>query len=211
MIMFPFEFISPTEVEVEETNSGVAILKGILLREGVSTNGNLYTIPEMKNISKQAEGMPIYVGTATKYDSNLGVMATNKHANFKPNKVGKILSTIFDSKNRLIRFVAEIVNTKNFPKIIEEVKSGWGISIGGIAHKARLVLDAAGRMLTKILGMKLNHVQLLQPHVKLGQDEARVNEVEIQETMIMYEPIVNKAPQSQILIEADSFYGFEIS
>ena len=188
MIMFPFEFNSPTEIEIEETSQGVAIIKGIMLREGVSTNGNLYSIPVMKEIAAQAEGMPLYVGTATKLDTNLGIVRNNMHANFEDNRVGRIISAIFDPIKRVIRYIAELVNTKNHPRIIEEVKAGWGVSIQGIAD-AQIVIDKSKRILYNIVRMAFKSLQLLNPHIKLGQNEARVTDVEIQETMIFDEPI----------------------
>jgi len=191
---FPFEFISPTVVTIEESSTGVAMISGTLLAEGISRNGNVYTVSEMKKIAKQAVGMPIYVGTMTKLDTNLGIRRKGMHANVEPNRVGKIISAVFNKIARKIKYWAELVNTKAHPKIIEEVKSGWGISIGGVATKARMILDHFGRILTKVLGMKLTHIQLLPPKVVRGQDAACVEGVEIQESMIFYdvpEPTIN--------------------
>lgn len=184
---FQFEFVSPTLVTIEETSTGVAIMTGTLLAEGISRNGNVYTVEEMKKIAKQAVGMPIFVGTMTKLDPNFGIRREGMHANVTKNRVGKIIKAIFDNVSRKIKYWAELVNTKTYPKIIEEVKSGWGISIGGIATKAKIVLDAFGRLLTKIMGMQLTHIQLLKPDVIRGQDAAKVEGIEIQESMIFYE------------------------
>lgn len=189
MVMFPFEFISPIELIVEESlaiEAGAAMIRGILLREGVSRNSNLYTISEMENIAAQAEGQSLYAGTMTKRDPNTGRLKKGLHANIFDNRVGRILSATFNKIKRVITFKAVIVNTPKFPHIVEEVAQGWGISIGGIAHKAKLVLDEAGRILTKILGLKLNHVQLLRPNTITGIAGAEVESVEIQESMIMY-------------------------
>lgn len=188
MRMFPFEFIAPVKVDIEETAHGVAIIKGTLLAEGVSRNGNVYTINEMKEIAKQAKDMPIYVGTMTKMDPLTGIIKKHMHRDKKEHLVGRILEAFFHKASRTIKYVAELVNSKIHPKIIQEVKAGWGVSIGGVAHKAQLVLDTFGRILTKILGMKLNHIQLLPPHVIAGQDEAKVEEVTVQESMIITEP-----------------------
>jgi len=207
MVMFPFEFSAPTEIEIEETNKGVAIIKGIMLREGTSTNGNLYTIDEMKNIAGQAEGMPIYVGTTTKFDPNLGIVRNNMHSNFEPDRVGRIVTAIFDPIKRVIKYIAELVNTKNHPRIIEEVKAGWGVSIAGTAN-AQVVIDKSRKILYKITGMVLKSLQLIAPHIKLGQNEARVTDVEIQETMIIDEPIVTQ--RYNLSIKTDSFNGVEV-
>lgn len=183
---FPFEFLAPTEIEIEESSQGVALIRGIMLREGVSNNGNLYTVPVMEEIASQAEGMPLYVGTATKIDPNLGIKRNNMHADFEDNRVGRIIQCIYDPIKRVIRYIAELVNTANHPRIIEEVKAGWGVSIKGLAN-AQIVLDGK-KMLYKIVNMTFKSLQLLAPHVVLGQNEARVESVEIQETMIFDEP-----------------------
>ena len=186
---FPFEFISPLEVTIEETSLGVAIIRGTLLREGVSKNGNLYTIKEMKKIAKATEGQPIYVGTTTKMDVNLGIIRKGMHDNTKSNKVGRIIQAIFNDVKRVIKFVGEVVNTENHPDIISKIKAGWGISIGGVAEKARKIIEETGRILTKVMGMRVTHVQLLAPWIVKGQEEAKVESVEIQESMIFYEAL----------------------
>jgi|GEM_PF-2664456 len=193
---FPFEFISPTVITIEESSTGVAMISGTLLAEGISRNGNVYTVSEMKKIADQAMGMPIFVGTMTKIDPNLGIPRRGMHANVQKNRVGKIVSAVFDKISRKIKYWAELVNTEEHPKIIEEVKAGWGISIGGVATKAKIILDQFGRLLTKVLGMKLTHIQLLPPNVIRGQDAAKVEGVEIQESMIFYD-----APNPNITIK----------
>ena len=189
MVMFNFDFTSySTEVIVEETAiAGRALIKGIMLREGVSNNKNVYTIPEMKNIVSQCVGMPIYVGAATKLDTNNGMIRPNMHADFEPNRVGKIISAVFDPIKRCINYVAEIFNTASFPKMVEEIKAGWGVSIKGKAD-AQLIVDGSNRILYRIQNMIFKSLQLLAPHVKLGQDEARVQSVEVEETFIMDAP-----------------------
>ncbi len=188
-IMFPFEYISPVEVTVEESltaTTGTAIIHGTLLREGVSRNGNLYTIDEMKKIAGQAEGIPLYVGTMIKRNPNTGRIQTGMHANIEKNRVGRIIKTVFDEAKRVIKFWAELVNTKEHPHIIEEVRKGWGVSIGGIAHKAKIVINEAGEILRKILGMVLNHVQLLPPDKITGVVGTEIESIEVQESMIIY-------------------------
>jgi hypothetical protein len=210
MVIFPFEFNAPTEIEIEESGKGTAIIRGIMLREGVSTNGNIYTIPEMKSIAVQAEGMPIYVGTATKFDPNVGVRRNNMHANFDENKIGKIISAIFDPIKRVVRYVAEIFNTATHPRVIEEVKAGWGVSIAGTAN-AQVVIDKSRKVLYRITGMIFKSLQLLAPKVKLGQDEARISDVEIQETMIIDEVVTNPIQRYKITIETNSIDNVNVS
>lgn len=188
--IFSWEFVSPTQIDIEETSQGVAIIKGTLISEGVSKNGNVYSIDEMEKLAKTAEDAPIYFGTMDKYDPDVGLMKKNAHANVKTNLVGKIMSAIYDAISRKVRFIAQIMNTDKFPNLIEEVKSGWGISIGGKA-KGQLMLDQFGRMLTKIKDMIVNHVQLLRPEVARGQEAAQVEgepePTEIQESFTFYE------------------------
>jgi len=199
VVFFNFEFKSKsTEVTIEESASGKrALIQGTMLREGISTNGFLYTLEEMENIAKQAEGVPIYIGSCTKLDTNYGIMRNGKHDNTEPNRIGRIISAVFDPIKRVIRYIAEIVNTATHPQVIEEVKAGWGVSIGGTAD-ANLVLDKAGRLFYKVSGMIFKHLQLLAPHNALGMNEARVEGVEIQESleiqesMVFSEPIVNR-------------------
>jgi hypothetical protein len=186
-MQFPFNFLTPVEVTVEETVAGVAMITGTLLVEGLSRNKNLYTIQEMAKIAKSAEGVPIYTGTMTKKDPNTGLMTKNMHANVTRNKIGKIVKTVFDKVKRKIKFWAEIVNTAKFPTLIQEVKKGWGVSIGGMAHGARWVFKKFGKVRKLVLDIRdmvVNHVQLIPPTTVRGQKEAKVESVAIQETML---------------------------
>jgi hypothetical protein len=168
----------------------------------------------MQNIAKQAEGVPIYLGSCTKLDTNYGVMRDGKHDNTEPNRIGRIISAVFDPIKRVIRYLAEIVNTKTHPRVVEEVKAGWGVSIGGTAD-ANLVLDKANRLFYKVSGMIFKHLQLLAPHVQLGQNEARVEGVEVQETLEIQESMIFSEPMSTpyriTSIETDGISGVSIS
>jgi hypothetical protein len=180
-----FDYISP--FVVEETSQGKATISGTLLAEGITGNNHLYTVEEMENIAPQVEGMPIYYGTMTKLDPNTNIIKRNMHANIDDNRIGQMIKAWFDATIKRIKYIAEIFNTAKFPDIVSMVKKGWGVSIGGIATRAYTVLETlSGRILTKISGLKLNHVQLVAPSVKRGQEEAQVEDVEVQETMIMY-------------------------
>lgn len=177
---FDFEFTSPVFVEVEESGTGVAMISGTLLAEGMSRNGNLYTVDEMENIAKTVKGAPIYFGTMTKMDSNTGLLTKNMHANVEPNLVGRIMECFYDKIAKKIKFIAHILNTEKYPHLVEEVKHGWGVSIGGKGI-GRTLIDMAGRLITKILGLRVSHVQLLAPDVPRGQDAAQVESKEIKE------------------------------
>jgi hypothetical protein len=180
---FRFEFVTPVSVSVEETSQGVALIKGTLLVEGMSRNGNLYTIEEMENIAHQAEGKPIHFGVKEGVNPNTGKWSKNLHDDSDNTRIGKIISTTLDWINRKITFIAEVVNTPMFPDIINKVKAGWGISIGGFVQKAKWVLNKAKQICLKIEDMVVEHVSLIEPSIIRGQDEAKVEAVNVQETM----------------------------
>jgi hypothetical protein len=173
-----FQFNAP--ISINESKVGKTIISGTLLSEGISKNNNLYSIECMEKLDGLTD-IPIYVGTGT----------NNKHTK-ESGIIGKILKTTFDRLKRKVLFVAEITNKS----IAETVKSGWGISIGGKADGS-MVLDKAGRVLTKIKNLILNHIQLLMPSTIRGLDSAQVENVEIQETMSFSN--VPKLSKSQIL------------
>lgn len=187
---FDWEYISPVAIDVEETEQGVAIIKGTLISEGVTGNGNLYTLDEMENIARGAEGVDIYYGTMTKFEESIGMYRKNAHADVNENKVGKIMKTIFDRVARKVLFIAQIMNTDKYPDLISKVKKGWGISVGG-KGKGQFLLDALGRLVTKVCGLQVRHVALLDPHTPRGQQSAQVEsdpvDKEFEETMTFYE------------------------
>jgi DNA polymerase II small subunit/DNA polymerase delta subunit B len=189
-MVFPYNFISPLQVEVEEVQSGVAIIKGTLLVEGVTKNNHLYTIDEMENIAKQAIGVPITYGIKVIYDSN-GRPIKQLHDDSEPAEVGRIMDTFFDKENRKITFIGNVVNTEKHPDIVTKVRNGWGISIGGMVQEARYVLDAAKRLVMRIKDMLVQHVALIPPTIVRGQDEAKVEQVTINEVMEFDIPPVN--------------------
>ena len=57
--LFSFDFQTSVS-KVTETARGKAIIKGTLLIEGLSKNGNLYTIEEMKSIAKRTVGKSLF-------------------------------------------------------------------------------------------------------------------------------------------------------
>lgn len=187
-MQFEYMFFSPLEVMIEETSQGVALIKGTLLVEGISRNGNLYTVDEMENIAKQAVGKPIFFGVKNGINPNTGLPAKNLHNDEPENKVGKITETFLDPIKRRINFVAQIMNTEKFPDIIKKIKAGWGVSIGGFVTKAKYVLNEAKKLCLKIQDMVVQHVSLVDPTIIRGQDEAKVEDVHIQETMVFDMP-----------------------
>jgi len=183
---FDFEYTSPIFIDIEESATGVAMVTGTLLSEGISRNGNEYTLDEMEQIAKTAKGVPIYFGTETRINPNTGLMTKNMHRNFKEDSyVGEITETWIDKIARKIKFRAHIIGNSNFPNLIEEIKKGWGVSIGGKGI-GKTFFDSAGRKITKIINMIVNHVQLLTPDMPSGVEDAKIETAEpkvIQESL----------------------------
>jgi DNA polymerase II small subunit/DNA polymerase delta subunit B len=175
---FAFNFESPLYISIEETDQGVAIIKGTLLVEGVSTNQRLYEIDEMESIAKQAIGVPITCGIK-KIISADGKTIRTLHEDSPENEVGRIMETFLDKVKKKITFIGHIVNTAKFPDIVKKVREGWGISIGGMVHEAHHVLDKAGRLVMKIKNMLVQHVAIVEPSISRGQKEAKVESKQI--------------------------------
>jgi hypothetical protein len=186
---FDFEYTSPLMLEIEESAIGVAMVTGTLLSEGISRNGNQYTLDVMEQIAQTAIGAPIFFGTTTRVDPNTGKLTKNMHLKESFARVGEITETWIDNAARKIKFRAHIVGNETFPNLIDEIKKGWGVSIGGKGF-GRTFFDAAGRKITKLLSMIVNHVQLLSPDTPTGCEDAKVETAEpkvIQESMMWVE------------------------
>lgn len=183
-LAFKFEYQTPTEITIEESASGSAIIEGVLLSEGVSRNGNMYTLPEMENIARQSEGIPIYYGVRTGINPKTGLICKTLHDNREEQKIGKIIKTRLDKNLKKIFFVAEVFNTDKHPNIINQIKSGWGVSIGGFVTKADYVIDKIGRKLLKVKDMVVNHLSVIPPTIVRGMDSAKIDNVQVQETFI---------------------------
>jgi hypothetical protein len=174
---FDFEYISPFEVEVEESAHNVAMITGTLISEGVSRNGNEYTIETMKQIAETAIGVPIYYGTETRINPNDGKLTLNMHKKDVKTWVGEITETWLDPIARKVKFRAHILGNETFPNLIQEIKKGWGVSIGGKGFGEKF-WDVAGRQITKLFSMIVNHVQLLSPDMPKGVSDAEVETAE---------------------------------
>jgi len=174
-------------VKVTETSYNRATISGVLIAEGTSRNGHLYELTELRNIAKQACGVPINFGTVSKLlDTKTGLVIKNAHDESPNAVVGKIIRTTFSPKRKLVTFFGEIWNTKKFPNIVQEVKNGFGISIGGFIQYAQYVIDKAKRHVLQIKDMIVQHVQLVSPKVVRGQDQAKVETVLVHESMSFY-------------------------
>jgi hypothetical protein len=192
---FDFEFTTPLFFEIEESAIGVAMITGTLLSEGVSRNGNQYTLDMMDQIAQTAIGAPIFFGTTTRVNPNTGLLTKNMHLKEAFARVGEITETWIDNATRKIKFRAHIIANETFPNLVNEIKKGWGVSIGGKGF-GKTFFDAAGRKITKILSMIVNHVQLLSPDMPSGVDDAKIETAEpkiIQESMMWVEeePTIN--------------------
>jgi len=168
-----FTFNAP--LQVSESTKGKAIIKGVLLKEGVSRNGHVYTIDEMEKIAVQCKGIPI----------EFGVDEKNRHV--KSGVIGHITKAWLDKGKRKIRFIAEVIGD-----LAHKVKKGWGISIDGIAKNAHYVLGESGRLLIKIKNLILKKIQLLPPSATVGVVGAGVSEVEIAESFIFGKGLISK-------------------
>jgi len=181
---FPFLFVTPVKIIQEVAEEGVALISGTLLVEGMSRNKNLYTIDEMAHIADEVVGKPMFYGAKAGINPNTGKWSKQIHDEDSIQKIGKIVSTALDAIKRKITFVAEVANTETHPDLISKLKAGWGVSIGGFCTRAKYVLNAARELCVKIENMIVEHVALLPPEVVCGQDEAKVENVVIQEVMM---------------------------
>lgn len=191
---FEFEYTSPLALEIEESAIGVAMVTGTLLSEGVSKNGNEYTLETMEQIAETAKGAPIYFGTETRINPNTGLLTKNMHKRTEKTYVGEITETWLDKAARKIKFRAHIIGNEFFPNLISEIKKGWGVSIGGKGF-GKEFFDAAGRKITKILSMIVNHVQLLSPDMPSGVEDAKVETAEPKVIQESFEWVVEEEPE----------------
>lgn len=186
MSEYQFAFEITTPVTVEEAYDGRVVLSGTFIRLNSPTkNGREYLVEEGDQIATGLVGMPVYFGSDP---------LTNKHLKGPAYLVGRVFKTLFDKANKTIKGFVEIWNTKSYPDIVAKIKPGWGFSIGGKALdlKPTGFLNKLGRAVMKVIGMAPNHLQLLPPTVKRGQDEAMVEglveeSVPIEETL-MWDP-----------------------
>lgn len=177
-----FEFIFTGGLEVEEAFSDRAVLSGIFLRLNKATqNGREYLIEEADQIVRGLVGMPVYFGV----DS-----ITNKHMNVPSHQVGRVIKAVYDRAKKVIRGAVEVWNTKVFPSLVEKIRKGFGFSIGGKAMDLQPTgtLNRIGRAIMRVIGMRPNHLQLLEPKVPRGQQEAKVTDVQPVEESLEFDP-----------------------
>jgi len=178
-----FEYVSPTKVE--ETAKNRAIISGVLAQTGISKNGNFYDISTIREVAKTAVGRPIYFGVKTGINPETGKWTKGLHDVAESNRIGKIFKTTFNRKNGVVKFFGEIWNNAKFPKIVSEVAKGFGISLQGFVENAKSAVDGiTGRLITIIKNLTISSVQLFAPDVIRGIESAKVETVQIQESMV---------------------------
>jgi hypothetical protein len=123
------------------------------------------------------------------------------HLKEKFAQVGEITETWIDNAARKIKFRAHIVGNEYFPNLINEIKKGWGVSIGGKGF-GHSFFDVAGRKITKILSMIVNHVQLLAPNMSRGVEDAEIETAE---------PKVLEESMTFVVEEEPEVYNIHIS
>jgi len=179
-----FEYLTP--LKVEETSKGKAVISGTLATTGISRNGHAYDLPTLRQVAESSVGKPLYYGTTTKIDPNTGIRCHNMHDDVEANRIGKITRTTFNKRTGIVKFLAEVWNTSKFPKLVSQVKRGFGISLKGIAYDAKNVLDRMKGIVTKIGNIIIESVQLMSPETKRGIQNAQVEAVQVQESMTFF-------------------------
>jgi len=171
MIEYNFTITTPIEV-FESLGPNKVRVGGTFIRLEVPTkNGRIYQVQEAEQIAKDLMGKAVYIHA----DPTTGL-----HYNKDDMLVGQIASVIIDKAKKLIRGFIDIWNTPKFPNLISRIKKGWGFSIGGVVQKYLSTGKFNERMMPIVhaLGMRANHIQLLEPQEKRGDPAAMVDEVE---------------------------------
>ena len=170
-----FKFEAKSGVRIEETCPDRLKISGTLLVAGVSKNQRLYEIDELENIARNMVGKPVYLGTKHVLSPD-GKTVRTLHDDAPENEIGHVTKTFLNRKKGLVRFVAEIFKTYKYQNLLNDVKAGWGVSIGGFVHKANFVKHL-GKTVMKIKDMIVQHLALIKPSVSRGFDSAMVENV----------------------------------
>lgn len=166
---FTFTLTVPFDIQ-ESLSPNALILRGVFIRLNLPTrNGRVYAIEESEQIAKDLMGKPVYIHANIK----------GEHINTEPAKVGEIIDAIVDIPNKLIRGAIKVNNTQYYPDLISRITKGWGLSIGGKMEKYQFLGSLNERLMPiiKIIGMRANHIQLLEPTEKRGDLGASVSEL----------------------------------
>jgi len=161
-----FFFKAPLTI-IDETVGKPMVVECTLLAEGITKNGRLYTLSELKNVAEEAMGKPVYYGTDP---------FMNEHTNplrgySEVPQIGKVIKSWLDESARKVKAHIEITK--------EELKSiirTLGISIGGWADKV-IHLFKGGQRIWQVIGAKIDHIQLIPAGMPRGVEEAKVENV----------------------------------
>jgi len=181
-------YLSPFVIE-ETKAKEYLVLKACLLSEGLTGNGHYYEIGEMKKITKQLEGKPVYYGASSK----------GKHLKGAIQQIGRVLEVWLDKTKNKIMGRIKVWNTQKFPRIIETIQAfgkGMGISVGGIGglipilrNGLPVLIKTGHGFLAKVINFIAKHIQLIPPNVPRGQESAKVLELEEALTKVELVPI----------------------
>jgi len=162
-----FIFTSPISVQESE---GKTLISGTLICEGISRNGNQYTLPILRSIAQQSVGKPLIYG----------VDEHGKHLTHGET-VGKIIKTVFDKLAKKVRFIAEVTSNwlKNAIKPYD-----FGVSIDGQTTDVDVV-QKFGKAILRLKDIIIKHIQIVPlKFAKLGIPEATISDVRhVTETM----------------------------
>ena len=168
---FEYEFRITTPIEVfESLGPNKVRAGGTFIRLEVPTkNGRIYKVNEAEQIAKDLNGKALYIHATPE----------GKHYNTDKMLVGQVVETIVDEAKKLIKGFVEIWNTPDFPNLVDRVKKGWGFSIGGVVEKfiPTGYFNEKLKPIVHAIGMRANHLQLLEPEEKRGDPEAQVSEL----------------------------------
>lgn len=182
MQTFTVTFKGPFEIEETETKDFI-VLKGCFLAEGLTKNGHYYEFDELKRIAKDIIGKPVNWG------ARLAETGGFKHLKEKVHQIGEVIEAWVDEAKKKIIGRVKVWNTSTFPRIVETIKKfgkAMGFSIGGKAKWLQPIMKNGLPVLTetghgflgKVIGMQVEHLQIIPPEIPRGQEQAKVEDLE---------------------------------
>ena len=127
----------------------------------------MYQVQEAEEIASGLRGKPVYI-----HADEAGL-----HYNDDKHLIGKVVNTTIDTVNKVIKGIVEIWNNSKYPNLLSRIKEGWGFSIGGVLEKIIPTGKFNDRLkpIVHAIGMRANHLQLLEPQEKRGDPAAMVD------------------------------------
>ena len=169
-----FKFENSSNIRIFETKEDSMVISGTMLVAGISTNNRLYEVSELENIAKNMVNKPVYHGLKRVIENG---KARTVHDDNPENRVGTVIKTFLNRKLGRIRFLAEIWNTRKYPNLINEVRSGWGVSVGGRVKNAEFIRDKVKGLVMRIKNMIVEHLALVKPSISTGFKSAKVEKI----------------------------------